>query len=51
MAIFEAVATPGPRRRYRVSSPVTLAPIGEFECATTGDVRAAVERARKAQVA
>ena len=49
MAIFEPIATPGPRRRYRVSSPATLAPIGEFECATSEDVRAAVERARKAQ--
>jgi succinate-semialdehyde dehydrogenase/glutarate-semialdehyde dehydrogenase len=49
MAIVEAVATPGPRRRYRAFSPATLAPIGEFECASAEDVRAAVERARKAQ--
>jgi acyl-CoA reductase-like NAD-dependent aldehyde dehydrogenase len=51
MAIVEAVASPGPRRRYRASSPASLAPIGEFECASESDVRAAVERARKAQVA
>ena len=49
MAIIEPIATPGPRRRYRASSPATLAPIGEFECANAEDVRAAVERARKAQ--
>jgi len=51
MAIIEPVATPGPRRRYRAASPATLAPIGEFECASAEDVRAAVERARKAQAA
>jgi succinate-semialdehyde dehydrogenase/glutarate-semialdehyde dehydrogenase len=51
MAIFEPVQSPGPRRRYRALSPVNLEPIGEFECATTEDVRAAVERARKAQAA
>ncbi|MBM4384444.1 MAG: aldehyde dehydrogenase family protein [Deltaproteobacteria bacterium] len=51
MAIVEAVATPGPRRRYRALSPASLAPIGEFECASAEDVRAAVERARKAQAA
>jgi len=48
MAIYERIAD-APRRRYRVRSPVSLAPIGEFECATAEDVRAAVERARKAQ--
>jgi acyl-CoA reductase-like NAD-dependent aldehyde dehydrogenase len=48
MAIFERI-TDVPRRRYRVSSPVTLEPIGEFEAADTDEVRAAVERARKAQ--
>jgi succinate-semialdehyde dehydrogenase/glutarate-semialdehyde dehydrogenase len=51
MAIVEAVSSPGPRRRYRVSSPVTLTPLGELECASAEDVRAAVERARKAQAA
>ncbi|HEU4431631.1 MAG TPA: aldehyde dehydrogenase family protein [Myxococcota bacterium] len=51
MAIIEPIETPGPRRRYRASSPATLAPIGEFECANAEDVRAAVARARKAQAA
>jgi succinate-semialdehyde dehydrogenase/glutarate-semialdehyde dehydrogenase len=49
MAIFEAIAGDGDRRRYRVTSPVDLQPIGEFEAASRDDVRAAVERARKAQ--
>jgi succinate-semialdehyde dehydrogenase/glutarate-semialdehyde dehydrogenase len=49
MAIVESISAAGPRRRYRSVSPVTLAPIGEFECASAEDVRAAVERARKAQ--
>jgi succinate-semialdehyde dehydrogenase/glutarate-semialdehyde dehydrogenase len=48
MAIYERIAEV-PRRRYRVKSPVTLEPIGEFESATAGEVRGAVERARKAQ--
>jgi succinate-semialdehyde dehydrogenase/glutarate-semialdehyde dehydrogenase len=48
MAIYERI-TDVPRRRYRVSSPVTLEPIGEFDAATADEVRAAVERARKAQ--
>ncbi|NNL86768.1 MAG: aldehyde dehydrogenase family protein, partial [Myxococcales bacterium] len=49
MAIFEAIESDGPRRKLRLTSPVTLEPIGELECATADDVRAAVERARKAQ--
>jgi succinate-semialdehyde dehydrogenase/glutarate-semialdehyde dehydrogenase len=49
MAIVESVASSGPRRRLRARSPVTLEPIGEFECASAEEVRAAVERARKAQ--
>ncbi len=49
MAIVENVDTPGPRRRLRVKSPVSLEPIGEFDCATAEDVKTAVERARKAQ--
>jgi succinate-semialdehyde dehydrogenase/glutarate-semialdehyde dehydrogenase len=48
VAIYERIADL-PRRRYRVKSPVTLAPIGEFEAASAEEVRAAVERARKAQ--
>ena len=49
MAIVESVASSGPRRRLRVKSPVTLESIGEFECASAEEVRAAVERARKTQ--
>jgi acyl-CoA reductase-like NAD-dependent aldehyde dehydrogenase len=53
MAIVERIeaATPGARRRLRMSNPATLAPLGEVEIATTADVRGAVERARKAQPA
>ncbi|MEZ4216579.1 MAG: succinic semialdehyde dehydrogenase [Myxococcota bacterium] len=49
MAIYEPIASDGPRTRLRLRSPVDLAPIGEIECATAEDVRAALERARKAQ--
>ena len=49
MAIYEPIASEGPRTRLRLRSPVDLEPIGEIECATAEDVRAAVERARKAQ--
>ena len=49
MAIFESIESAGPRRKLRLTSPVTLQPIGEIECATAEDVRAAVDRARKAQ--
>jgi succinate-semialdehyde dehydrogenase/glutarate-semialdehyde dehydrogenase len=49
MAIFEAISSESGRRRYRIQSPVTLESIGEFEAATANEVRAAVERARKAQ--
>ncbi|MEN8161953.1 MAG: aldehyde dehydrogenase family protein, partial [Myxococcota bacterium] len=48
MAIYERIEDV-PRRKYRVKSPVTFEPIGEFESATDEDVRATVERARKAQ--
>ena len=53
MAIVERIeaATPGARRRLRMSNPATLAPLGEIEIATPADVRGAVERARKAQPA
>jgi succinate-semialdehyde dehydrogenase/glutarate-semialdehyde dehydrogenase len=49
MAIIEPVPSEGPRRRLRALSPATLEPLGEFDCASASDVRAAVERARKAQ--
>ncbi len=52
MAIYEAVASIGEApRRVRITSPVTLEPIGEFECATDEEVGAAVQRARDAQPA
>jgi len=49
MAIFESIPADAGRRRYRVKSPVTFEPIGEFDAATKEEVVAAVERARKAQ--
>jgi succinate-semialdehyde dehydrogenase/glutarate-semialdehyde dehydrogenase len=49
MAIYEPIPSDGPRRRYRLKSPVTLEPIGELECMTEADVGLALERARKAQ--
>ncbi len=52
MAIVEPLAVaPGAKRRFKLSSPATLAPIGEIEVATPQDVRRAVERARVAQPA
>lgn len=52
MAIVTPVPTPpGTRRRLQLSSPATLERIDEIEVATADDVRAAVERARKAQPA
>jgi succinate-semialdehyde dehydrogenase/glutarate-semialdehyde dehydrogenase len=51
MAIYEPIPGAGPRRRYRLKSPVTLEPIGELECMTEADVARALERARKAQPA
>jgi succinate-semialdehyde dehydrogenase/glutarate-semialdehyde dehydrogenase len=51
MAIYEPIPAAGPRRRYRLKSPVTLEPIGELECMTETDVARALERARKAQPA
>ena len=50
MGIVEPIGSGGDRRRLRVRSPVSLEPIGEFECANAADVKVAVERARKAQV-
>jgi acyl-CoA reductase-like NAD-dependent aldehyde dehydrogenase len=50
MAILEPLEPgPGDRRRYRLRSPATLEPIGELEARGAGDVRAALEMARKAQ--
>ena len=52
MAIIEAVAASqeGPRK-LRLSSPATLEPAGEVAVLGAGEVRAAIERARKAQPA
>ena len=47
MAIVTTVKT---RRRLLVSSPATLEPIGEIEVMTADDVKAVMEKARKAQV-
>jgi succinate-semialdehyde dehydrogenase/glutarate-semialdehyde dehydrogenase len=50
MAIVTPVETPpGERRRLRISSPVSGETLSEIAVANAGDVRAAVERARKAQ--
>ena len=51
MANYERVESDGSRRRYRLSSPVSLEPLGEFEAMNAEDVAAAVKRARKAQPA
>jgi succinate-semialdehyde dehydrogenase/glutarate-semialdehyde dehydrogenase len=50
MAVVTPVDTPpGARRRLRLANPGTLEPVGEIEVQTADDVRAALERARKAQ--
>jgi succinate-semialdehyde dehydrogenase/glutarate-semialdehyde dehydrogenase len=50
MAILEPLDPgAGERRRYRLHSPATLAPIGELEAKNAADVRAALDVARKAQ--
>ena len=52
MAVVTPVETaPGKRRRLALASPVDFKPIGEIEVQNAADVRAAVERARKAQPA
>jgi acyl-CoA reductase-like NAD-dependent aldehyde dehydrogenase len=50
MAILEPLEPgPGERRRYRLRSPATLDEIGTLEARGAGEVRAALEMARKAQ--
>ncbi|NNL64736.1 MAG: aldehyde dehydrogenase family protein [Myxococcales bacterium] len=50
MAWVEAVSGTEPgRRRYRLKNPASLEPVGEFDALGEPEVRAAVERARKAQ--
>lgn len=52
MAWVEAAASEEPgRRRYRLRNPADLEPAGEFDAKSEAEVRAAVERARKAQPA
>jgi acyl-CoA reductase-like NAD-dependent aldehyde dehydrogenase len=52
MAWLEPIpATESGLRRFRLKSPVTLEPVGEFDAQPEAEVRAAVERARKAQPA
>lgn len=49
MAIVEVLESAGERRRMAVRSPASLQSIGEFDCRTPDEVRAAVQRARVAQ--
>ncbi|MGB0621104.1 MAG: aldehyde dehydrogenase family protein, partial [Myxococcota bacterium] len=49
MALFAEIPAEGDARRYDIKSPVTLESIGQFQSATADEVRAAVERGRKAQ--
>ena len=50
MAVVEQLESTAPGRRcLRLANPATLAPIGEFEVQDAADVKAAIERARKAQ--
>ncbi len=52
MAVVEQVeSSQSGRRRLRVRNPATLDAVGEFDVQTADDVAAAVERARKAQLA
>jgi len=52
MAIVQALKTgPGGRRQLQLLSPATLEPIGKIDCMTSEEVRAIVEKARKAQPA
>ena len=52
MAIVTAIdVPPGARRKLAIASPVTREKIGEIEVQNASDVRAALERARKAQPA
>jgi len=51
LANYERIESSGSRRLYRLTSPVSLEPLGEFEAMNADDVRSALERARKAQPA
>jgi acyl-CoA reductase-like NAD-dependent aldehyde dehydrogenase len=50
VAVVEPIAErSGARRRLRLRSPATLAPVGEFDVEGAPEVREALERSRKAQ--
>lgn len=51
MAIYEPIESNDGTRRLRLRSPMTLETIGEIDCTSREDVRAAVDRARAAQPA
>ena len=52
MAIVKKLETPeGGRRRIQLLSPADYEPIGEIECMSDEDVKAAFEKAKKAQPA
>jgi len=52
MAIVKKLETPeGARRRIQLLSPADYEPIGEIECMSDEDVKAAFEKAKKAQPA
>ena len=49
MALFAEIQSEDATRRFDVKSPVTLESIGQFQAAGPEEVKAAVERGRKAQ--
>lgn len=49
MALFTQLPSDGETRLFDVKGPTTLESIGQFEAASDAEVRAAVDRARKAQ--
>jgi len=49
MALFAQIPSEDDTRVFEIKSPVTLESIGQFQAATDDEVRAAVDRARKAQ--
>ena len=51
MSLYEPIVSSDGRRHLQLRSPVTLEPTGELVCANTGDVAAAIARARAAQPA
>ena len=49
MALFAQIPSDDDRRVFDIKSPVTLESIGQFQAATDDEVKAAVDRARRAQ--